>query len=81
MRLYRQVKRWHIYSALPSVGASVAGLPVGALINCCDNSGAKNLFIIAVKVSAALIFTTFQIVAFARTLPRLLRSFALHMRN
>ncbi|CDJ68110.1 60S ribosomal protein L23, putative [Eimeria necatrix] len=25
------------------------GLPVGALINCCDNSGAKNLFIIAVK--------------------------------
>ncbi|KAL8436048.1 hypothetical protein ACSSS7_002008 [Eimeria intestinalis] len=25
------------------------GLPVGALINCCDNSGAKNLYIIAVK--------------------------------
>ena len=29
------------------------GLPVGALINCCDNSGAKNLYIIAVKVGAA----------------------------
>merc|ERR1712128_314466 len=25
------------------------GLPVGAVINCADNSGAKNLFIIAVK--------------------------------
>eukprot|EP00923_Selenidium_pygospionis_P009824 GHVN01016941.1.p1 GENE.GHVN01016941.1~~GHVN01016941.1.p1 ORF type:complete len:140 (+),score=21.18 GHVN01016941.1:299-718(+) len=25
------------------------GLNVGALINCCDNSGAKNLYIIAVK--------------------------------
>lgn len=25
------------------------GLPVGALINCADNSGAKNLYIIAVK--------------------------------
>lgn len=25
------------------------GLPVGAIINCADNSGAKNLYIIAVK--------------------------------
>ncbi|VVT47422.1 60S ribosomal protein uL14 [Magnusiomyces paraingens] len=25
------------------------GLPVGAVINCCDNSGARNLSIIAVK--------------------------------
>eukprot|EP00918_Siedleckia_nematoides_P061009 GHVU01133164.1.p1 GENE.GHVU01133164.1~~GHVU01133164.1.p1 ORF type:complete len:140 (-),score=31.47 GHVU01133164.1:394-813(-) len=25
------------------------GLNVGAIINCCDNSGAKNLYIIAVK--------------------------------
>eukprot|EP01070_Trichotokara_eunicae_P004514 Trichotokara_eunicae@DN3999_c0_g1_i3.p2 len=25
------------------------GLNVGALINCCDNSGAKNLYIVAVK--------------------------------
>ena len=25
------------------------GLPVGAVINCCDNSGARNLYIIAVK--------------------------------
>ncbi|KAK1444642.1 ribosomal protein L14 like protein [Babesia gibsoni] len=25
------------------------GLPVGAIINCCDNSGGKNLYIIAVK--------------------------------
>merc|ERR1719160_2208258 len=25
------------------------GLPVGALINCADNTGAKNLYIIAVK--------------------------------
>ncbi|VWU53263.1 60S ribosomal protein L23, putative [Hepatocystis sp. ex Piliocolobus tephrosceles] len=24
-------------------------LPVGALINCCDNSGGKNLYIIAVQ--------------------------------
>lgn len=31
------------------------GLPVGALINCADNSGAKNLYIFAVKrVQAAL---------------------------
>ena len=28
------------------------GLPVGALINCADNTGAKNIYIIAVKVSA-----------------------------
>ena len=27
------------------------GLPVGALINCADNTGAKNIYIIAVKVS------------------------------
>ena len=26
------------------------GLPVGALINCADNTGAKNIYIIAVKV-------------------------------
>ena len=26
-----------------------AGLPVGACINCCDNSGAKNLYVISVK--------------------------------
>ena len=26
-----------------------AGLPVGAVINCCDNSGAKNMFIISVR--------------------------------
>merc|ERR1711920_317272 len=25
------------------------GLPVGAVMNCCDNSGAKNLYIISVK--------------------------------
>ncbi|GBE58949.1 60S ribosomal protein L23 [Babesia ovata] len=25
------------------------GLPVGAIVNCCDNSGGKNLYIIAVK--------------------------------
>lgn len=25
------------------------GLPVGAVINCADNTGAKNLYIIAVK--------------------------------
>merc|ERR1719414_2612109 len=25
------------------------GLPVGAVVNCCDNTGAKNLYIIAVK--------------------------------
>jgi large subunit ribosomal protein L23e len=25
------------------------GLPVGAIMNCADNSGAKNLYIIAVK--------------------------------
>ncbi|CUM62632.1 uncharacterized protein PRCAT00000186001 [Priceomyces carsonii] len=25
------------------------GLPVGAVINCCDNSGARNLYILAVK--------------------------------
>lgn len=25
------------------------GLPVGAIINCCDNSGGKNLYIIAVS--------------------------------
>ena len=25
------------------------GLPVGAVINCADNTGAKNLFVIAVK--------------------------------
>jgi large subunit ribosomal protein L23e len=25
------------------------GLPVGAVVNCADNSGAKNLYIIAVK--------------------------------
>eukprot|EP01105_Mastigella_eilhardi_P021636 TRINITY_DN525_c0_g1_i2.p1 TRINITY_DN525_c0_g1~~TRINITY_DN525_c0_g1_i2.p1 ORF type:complete len:141 (-),score=27.43 TRINITY_DN525_c0_g1_i2:57-479(-) len=25
------------------------GLPVGAVMNCCDNTGAKNLYIIAVK--------------------------------
>ena len=25
------------------------GLPVGAVVNCADNSGAKNLFVIAVK--------------------------------
>ena len=29
------------------------GLNVGALINCCDNSGAKNLFIIAVHGTGA----------------------------
>ncbi|CAK7897192.1 60S ribosomal protein L23-A [[Candida] anglica] len=25
------------------------GLPVGAVMNCCDNSGARNLYILAVK--------------------------------
>ncbi|RAL67875.1 hypothetical protein DID88_008600 [Monilinia fructigena] len=25
------------------------GLPVGAVMNCCDNSGARNLYIISVK--------------------------------
>ncbi|KAF3992558.1 hypothetical protein FT663_01423 [Candidozyma haemuli var. vulneris] len=25
------------------------GLPVGAVVNCCDNSGARNLYILAVK--------------------------------
>ncbi|EGV63987.1 60S ribosomal protein L23A [Yamadazyma tenuis] len=25
------------------------GLPVGAVLNCCDNSGARNLYILAVK--------------------------------
>lgn len=25
------------------------GLPVGAVVNCCDNSGAKNIYVIAVK--------------------------------
>ncbi len=29
--------------------AMTLGLPVGAVINCADNSGAKNLYIIAVK--------------------------------
>lgn len=35
---------------------SSSGLPVGALINCCDNSGAKNLYIIAVKVRRHSVF-------------------------
>lgn len=25
------------------------GLPVGAVVNCCDNSGARNLYIVSVK--------------------------------
>lgn len=25
------------------------GLPTGAVLNCCDNSGAKNLYVVAVK--------------------------------
>ena len=29
--------------------AMTTALPVGAVINCCDNSGAKNMFIIAVR--------------------------------
>eukprot|EP00695_Tsukubamonas_globosa_P003734 TRINITY_DN7_c0_g1_i6.p1 TRINITY_DN7_c0_g1~~TRINITY_DN7_c0_g1_i6.p1 ORF type:complete len:103 (+),score=30.03 TRINITY_DN7_c0_g1_i6:69-377(+) len=35
-----------------SVGAKfriTLGLPVGAVVNCADNTGAKNLYIIAVK--------------------------------
>ncbi|KAL0256591.1 60S ribosomal protein L23A [Diplodia seriata] len=29
------------------------GLPVGAVMNCCDNSGARNLYIISVKGTGA----------------------------
>ncbi|KMU88998.1 50S ribosomal protein L14P [Coccidioides immitis H538.4] len=29
------------------------GLPVGAVMNCCDNSGARNLYIISVKAWGA----------------------------
>ena len=29
------------------------GLPVGAVMNCCDNSGARNLYIIAVRGAGA----------------------------
>lgn len=32
------------------------GLPVGALINCCDNSGGRNLYIIAVKVCSCIFY-------------------------
>lgn len=43
-------------SAMQGVKLKIAlGLPVGALINCADNSGAKNIYIFAVKkVQAAL---------------------------
>ena len=36
------------------------GLPVGALINCADNTGAKNIYIIAVKVRKKLADLVFQ---------------------
>ena len=36
------------------------GLPVGALINCADNTGAKNIYIIAVKVRNKLADLVFQ---------------------
>lgn len=29
------------------------GLPAGAVVNCCDNSGAKNLYVLAVKGAGA----------------------------
>jgi len=45
---------------MPSRNASVGskrsltvGLPVGAVVNCADNSGAKNLYIIAVNKTGA----------------------------
>jgi large subunit ribosomal protein L23e len=43
-------------SAMQGVKLKMAlGLPVGALINCADNSGAKNIYIFSVKkVQAAL---------------------------
>ena len=43
-------------SAMQGVKLKMAlGLPVGALINCADNSGAKNLYIFAAKrIQAAL---------------------------
>lgn len=34
---------------LPHLLTSQLGLPVGAVVNCCDNSGARNLYILAVK--------------------------------
>jgi len=41
-------------SAMQGVKLKMAlGLPVGALINCADNSGAKNIFIFAVKKNQA----------------------------
>lgn len=33
----------------PRILTSQLGLPVGAVVNCCDNSGARNLYILAVK--------------------------------
>ena len=43
-------------SAMQGIKLKMAlGLPVGALINCADNSGAKNLYIFAAKrIQAAL---------------------------
>lgn len=29
------------------------GLPAGAVVNCCDNSGAKNLYVVSVKRTGA----------------------------
>ena len=46
----------HFYSKSCLAGGRVGGkfrislaLPVGAVMNCADNTGAKNLFVIAVK--------------------------------
>lgn len=33
----------------PSITNKQLGLPVGAVVNCCDNSGARNLYILSVK--------------------------------
>ena len=52
--MFEWVKKW-LLSSIGSKGSAGAkfrlslGLPVGAVINCADNTGAKNLYIIAVK--------------------------------
>jgi hypothetical protein len=37
-------------------------LPVGAVMNCADNTGAKNLYVIAVKGELAAHFRAWQVV-------------------
>merc|ERR1711939_1061634 len=43
--------RWQRSHVVPPGGKlkMTLGLPVGAVMNCCDNSGARNLYIISVK--------------------------------